>query len=411
MLNKFFILLFSSFLFLNNIYAQDLPTSFASISGKGLETTTGGAGGNEIKVESLAQLYSYAGSNNKYIIYIEGILESENCKTIKVGSNTTIIGLGSDATLKNVELQMVDKQNIIIRNLTIRDSYVEGDWDGKTNDFDGIQADNTHHLWIDHCHFTHLGDGLIDLRKVTDYVTVSYCKLSDHNKAFGIGWTDESDFRIGIHHCWIDNTNQRNPSFDMGIGHLYNNYLNNIASYGNQSRGTGRIIVENSVFENTKDPLSFRDEGQLYARNNQFISCSGSMIGNLSEPTKDIKISSYYEYDLDPLDQVKAIVMAEAGPQQSVSDQYTKTNNDKALKSKEYITFDLDQQNKILSFQATKILELKVDIYTTQGKLIRSNQLTLNNGSSISISDIQAGLYILKIESKNYKTTQHFMVQ
>lgn len=35
-----------------------------------------------------------------------------------------------------------------------------------------------------------MADGLIDLRKDTDYVTVSNNLLSEHNKAFGIGWTD-----------------------------------------------------------------------------------------------------------------------------------------------------------------------------------------------------------------------------
>lgn len=35
-----------------------------------------------------------------------------------------------------------------------------------------------------------MADGLIDLRKDSDYVTVSNCQFSDHNKAFGIGWTE-----------------------------------------------------------------------------------------------------------------------------------------------------------------------------------------------------------------------------
>ena len=245
-------------------HAQNEPDGFASVSGEGLETTTGGAGGKVIYAETISRLSIYANSDNPYIIIIQGTLEPSSFTTIKVGSNTTIVGYGTDATLKNMELQMVNKQNIIIRNLTIRDSYVEGDWEGKTNDNDGVQADNTHHLWIDHCFFTHLGDGLIDLRIACDYVTVSNCKLSNHNKAFGIGWTEETDFHMTIHHCWIDSTNQRNPSFDMGIGHLYNNYLSNISSYGNLSRGKARVVVENSHFYKANDPLKISDTAVLF---------------------------------------------------------------------------------------------------------------------------------------------------
>ena len=189
-----FILLATLLLNGNFVSAQDRPDGFASISGNGLETTTGGEGGKVIIVETVNKLSIYAGSSNPYILIIKGVLASENFKTIVVSSNTSIIGYGTNATLKNIELQMIDKENIIIRNLIIRDSYVEGDWDGKENDNDAIQADNCHHLWIDHCYLTHCGDGLIDLRKACDNITISYTKLSNHNKAFGIGWTDRSDF-------------------------------------------------------------------------------------------------------------------------------------------------------------------------------------------------------------------------
>jgi pectate lyase len=34
-----------------------------------------------------------------------------------------------------------------------------------------------------------MGDGLLDIRKDSQYITVSYNHFSHHNKAFGIGWT------------------------------------------------------------------------------------------------------------------------------------------------------------------------------------------------------------------------------
>ncbi len=62
--------------------------------------------------------------------------------------------------------------NAIIRNLTIRDSY-QGTWNDKDHDFDAIQMDGAHHVWIGHNDLRHMADGQIDSRKDTTHVTVS----------------------------------------------------------------------------------------------------------------------------------------------------------------------------------------------------------------------------------------------
>ena len=107
----------------------------------------------------------------------------------------------------------------------------DDDPDDKVYDYDGIQMDTADHVWIDHNTLRHMNDGLIDSRKDTTYLTVSWNILGNHNKAFGIGWTDNVTARMTIHHNWIHDTNQRNPSTDnVAYAHLYNNYLENITS-------------------------------------------------------------------------------------------------------------------------------------------------------------------------------------
>jgi pectate lyase len=83
-----------------------------------------------------------------------------------------------------------------------------------------------------------MGDGLIDLRKDTDYVTVSKNVIAKHNKAFGIGWTKNLVSKVTINDNFFHLTNVRNPSGDaLKYGHLYNNYYRNITGYGNYVRG------------------------------------------------------------------------------------------------------------------------------------------------------------------------------
>ncbi|WP_426513229.1 hypothetical protein ACPPVO_22950 [Dactylosporangium sp. McL0621] len=132
---------------------------------------------------------------------------------IPVTSNKTIIGAGKSGRIKNGGFFLgAGVHNVIICNLTIGDTAVASDDpDDKDFDYDGIQMDKADHVWIDHDTFTNINDGYIDSRKDTSYLTVSWNVMGNHNKTFGIGWTDNVTARATIHHNWIHDTTQRNP--------------------------------------------------------------------------------------------------------------------------------------------------------------------------------------------------------
>ena len=135
----------------------------------------------------------------------------------------------------NAGFRLINVTNVIFRNFTVRDSYIPGDFIGKRpdNDRDGIQMDTSHHIWVDHMYFARLGDGLVDVRKDCDNVTLSWNVFADHNKALGEGWTQNVVTRITLHHNWFRNTHQRNASLDnTAASHVFNNYLEDISSYG-----------------------------------------------------------------------------------------------------------------------------------------------------------------------------------
>ncbi len=293
---------------------------FASVTALEQNGTTGGAGGKVVTVDNLADLEKYAGAAEPLVILVKGTIVKEPFgKAIKVTSNKTILGLGDDATLLHGELQVQDASNIIFRNLTIKDSWMPDDPNGKKFDFDGIQIDRSHHIWIDHCKITHMEDGLIDFRKNSDYLTVSWSILSNHNKAFGIGWTQElGHMHVTMHHTWIQDTNQRNPSLDNGTGHLYNNYLQNISSYGNYSRGKSKVVVENSIFEKVNRPLVCDTDAEMVERGNILQDCS-----NVEEEKAKIKGTAFnprdfYAYQLDNAKDIPEILQKKAGPQATI---------------------------------------------------------------------------------------------
>ncbi|MGD9215087.1 MAG: hypothetical protein PVJ84_09750, partial [Desulfobacteraceae bacterium] len=96
-------------------FDTDVPMGWAVVPGDGVETTTGGAGGEVVTATSASELSSYASDATPRIIMVQGTLSGS---TINVGNNKTIIGVGSDATLDGCQLNMNGNENIIIRNLT-----------------------------------------------------------------------------------------------------------------------------------------------------------------------------------------------------------------------------------------------------------------------------------------------------
>ncbi|MFF1481401.1 pectinesterase family protein [Streptomyces sp. NPDC058301] len=304
-------------------WATVAADGFASVNALGQNGTYGGRGGRTVTVKSLADLEKYATAPEPYVIVVSGTINMAPVgKEIKVASNKTITGSGSLGHIVGGGFFLGQGvHNVIIRNLTIRDSY-QGVWNDKEHDFDAIQMDGAHHVWIDHNDLRHTADGLIDVRKDSTYVTVSWNKLSNANKAFGIGWTQNLVTDITIHHNWIRETEQRNPSTDNAAhAHLYNNFLEDVpgtpikSSYGNYARGKTRMLLENSYFQGMNNPVIRDATAVLAQRGNIFSGTSGrneSGGGAAFDPKK------YYGYTADAAGNVPALVKSGAGPRSSL---------------------------------------------------------------------------------------------
>ncbi|MFF4254011.1 pectinesterase family protein [Streptomyces sp. NPDC001663] len=304
--------------------APAIADGFASVNALGQNGTYGGRDGNTVTVKTAADLEKYATSADPYVIVVAAAINIDPVgKEIKVQSNKTIVGSGTAGQIVGGGFFLGSGvHNVIIRNLTIRDTY-QGTWNDKDHDYDGIQMDGAHHVWIDHNDIRHMADGLIDSRKDTSYLTVSWNKLSQDNKAFGIGWTDNVTANITIHHNWIRETEQRNPSTDnVAHAHLYNNYLEDVAgtditsSYGNYSRGKTNMLLENSYFQGVNNPVVRDSTATLVQRGNVFSSTTGKNESGGSGASWDPK--SYYSYTLDKAADVPSLLKSGAGPRSSI---------------------------------------------------------------------------------------------
>jgi len=302
------------------------PIGYAAVDGM----TTGGAGGQTVTVSTLSALKSAAGSSSPMIINVSGTITGTG--SIVVRSNKSIIGL-TGATLDGVGLRLFGTstsdyvKNIIIQNLKIKNVIATDPATGG-GDNDAIGLKWADHVWVDHCELSadlshsdwEYYDGLLDISKQSDYVTVSWTKFSNSFKGSGVGGSSDAGLgrlRITYHHNLFENIGERAPSFGYGTGHLFNNYFLKSATSSGYSVGSrlgAVVLVENNYFENITNPIRTDIEspaGYIGGLNtNIFKSCGDPKINTSASsfvPTYD------YKSVLTAAADVPSVVMAGAG--------------------------------------------------------------------------------------------------
>ncbi|THU86312.1 polysaccharide lyase family 1 protein [Dendrothele bispora CBS 962.96] len=268
--------------------------------------TTGGSGGPVTTVTTLAALTSAVASDTAKVVRISGTITGNT--VVKVGSHTTVIG-NPGSSLVGVGLRVLDKTNVIIRNVKISKVLAEA------GDALGIQSSSQ--VWVDHVdlssdrdHDKDFYDGLLDLTHGVTGITVTNSKLYDHWKASLVGHSDNNgaeDTKITVTYAnnYWTNLNSRTPSFRFGHGHIFNNVFD-ANNDGINTRDGAQLLVENNVWTGAKKPLYSTDEGFAVARGNDFGG------GENSAPSGTFS-SAPYSYSLTPVANVRSSVVSQAG--------------------------------------------------------------------------------------------------
>lgn len=398
---------------------------YATVSGEGYSTTTGGAGGASRTITTLADLQTWATSreNNTTpeVIYIGAKISASASTviTIKHGSNISIYGVGTVGELQNVGLNIVDYKNVIIRNMKIHEVFYPDD---------ALTIDASFHVWVDHCElYSKIGagitvdtyDGLLDIKKGSRYVTISWCYLHHHMKCSLIGHTDntgqqaeDSQIRVTYHHNWFSYTDGRNPSLRFGAVHMFNNYFEEISDYGLAARDGGHAKLENNHYNNVLLPMS-TDKFPVDGLPNGYICESGTLLSGttgakvISQTGCDFWTSSSlpYSYSVDAVANVAAIVKANTG--------VGKVTN---LKSGEGITSVAIQKDTkvnvypnpfssaaIVSFNLNENAFVKITLTDLSGRQVSeiANKAFVAGWNEFNYSNpaLKSGLYILTLET------------
>ena len=199
---------------------------------------------------------------------------------VKVPPRTAIIGATPDAGFADGALVVAGIHDVVLQDLHfhgVRDHFPawdpldgsKGEWN---SDYDAVSIVRGRRVWVDHCTFRsahppverifdrtfETNDGLLDITRAADLVTVSWCRFSRHDKTMLIGGSDrhvddEPHLRVTLHHNLWEDCAERTPRVRFGRVHVVNNLfvVTPGAHYG-YSIGLGRncrIVSEDNAWE------------------------------------------------------------------------------------------------------------------------------------------------------------------
>jgi pectate lyase len=210
--------------------------------------------------------------------------------------------------------------NCILRNLRVTNPYRDPVTNGGS---DAITVNGITNVLITHCTIYNAYDGLCDISRASDNVTVSWCKFyytdpsQTHRFTMISGNDPNAHPRITLHHnWWAQNCHERMPSGSWNTVHMYNNYFTCAGNYYcSNTRDGGEMLSENNYYLGVNDPIGVslppaagQQAGRIRTSGNIYVNCTGTIW-----PGTDTAFMPPYVYTPDDVADVPAIVVASAG--------------------------------------------------------------------------------------------------
>lgn len=240
--------------------------------------------------------------------------------------NMTFEGVGDDATVYGFGFLLREAESVEFRNFAIMRCL---------DDAMSLDTDNSH-VWIHNMDLFYgkkggaadqaKGDGTVDIKGDSKYVTVAYNRFWDNGKASMCGMKSETGENwITYHHNWFDHSDSRMARVRTMSVHMYNNYYQHNDVYGIGATSGSSIFMESNYFDAVKRPIMSSLQGTDAKGDGTFSGEKGGLIkayGNVfaNKPANFSYIpyaennTSFDAYEVsDPSEQVPASVKTLVG--------------------------------------------------------------------------------------------------
>lgn len=193
--------------------------------------------------------------------------------------NMTFEGVGDDATVYGFGFLLRNTKSVEFRNFAIMRCL---------DDAMSLDTDNSH-VWIHNMDLFYgkkggaadqaKGDGTVDIKGDSKYVTVAYNRFWDNGKASMCGMKSETGENwITYHHNWFDHSDSRMARVRTMSVHMYNNYYQHNDVYGIGATSGSSIFMESNYFDAVKRPIMSSLQGTDAKGDGTFSGEKGGLI-------------------------------------------------------------------------------------------------------------------------------------
>ena len=240
--------------------------------------------------------------------------------------NMTFEGVGDDATVYGFGFLLRNTKSVEFRNFAIMRCL---------DDAMSLDTDNSH-VWIHNMDLFYgkkggaadqaKGDGTVDIKGDSQYITVAYNRFWDNGKASMCGMTSESGPNyITYHHNWFDHSDSRMARIRTMSVHMYNNYYLHNDVYGVGATSGSSVFMESNYFDATKRPImsslqgtDAKGDGTFSGEKGGLIKAYGNVFANKPDNFSYIPYAenntSFDAYEVsDPSEQVPSSVKTLVG--------------------------------------------------------------------------------------------------
>ena len=193
--------------------------------------------------------------------------------------NMTFEGVGDDATVYGFGFLLREAVSVEFRNFAIMRCL---------DDAMSLDTKNSH-VWIHNMDLFYgkkggaadqaKGDGTVDIKGDSKYVTVAYNRFWDNGKASMCGMKSETGENwITYHHNWFDHSDSRMARVRTMSVHMYNNYYQHCDVYGIGATSGSSVFMESNYFDATKRPIMSSLQGTDAMGDGTFSGEKGGLI-------------------------------------------------------------------------------------------------------------------------------------
>lgn len=193
--------------------------------------------------------------------------------------NMTFEGVGDDTTVYGFGFLLREAESVEFRNFAIMRCL---------DDAMSLDTNNSH-VWIHNMDLFYgkkgsaadqaKGDGTVDIKGDSKYVTVAYNRFWDNGKASMCGMKSETGENwITYHHNWFDHSDSRMARVRTMSVHMYNNYYQHCDVYGIGATSGSSIFMESNYFDAVKRPIMSSLQGTDAKGDGTFSGEKGGLI-------------------------------------------------------------------------------------------------------------------------------------